>query len=553
MAFSFSQAIRAAWHDLTSYDRHSTVDSPYRTGRHVPLSNTRNGLTSVATASESHTNIATPYLDDNGSQFSLTRQNSAYNGGSSVMSPYTPSSPGPAPYSPGLRSESARRQSQGDGFEMQNSGDVQMQSFQDGMPPAPPVAHSWRKIDAWAEEHYPELFDQLCEGATNNDLNELEHQLDCSLPQDVRESLMIHDGQERWGTPTGIIFGSMLLDCEELVQEWEQWRKVNQQFLLDTAVTNPAMPSKALGGSGSSQNQNQSQASSSKAAPPLKTGPNNPSWRQDLMARQDSVPPNSIRRAYAHPAWIPLVRDWGGNNLAVDLAPGPNGQWGQIILFGRDYDTKYIVARSWAHFLAIVADDLSSGKWFVDEDTQELKLREFKEARVEPAYFSILRWRMDQKHGRRAAKRRSQVPPNRSSSPAGSGANSPYASSPTDGPNGEPRGRSMQRLSGSSPLASPRPGLGKSSPLARVAEETPLPDLQGAGLGLKPAANLMELETPRPSEDNIKQSSSQSSLLPEPASPESETKVKETKAAVPAPNGKQSVETTTEQLKEIEI
>ncbi|CRK45106.1 hypothetical protein BN1723_016470, partial [Verticillium longisporum] len=328
-------------------------------------------------------------------------------------------------------------------------------------------------------------------GATNNDLNELEHMLDCTLPQDVRESLMIHDGQERWGTPTGIIFGSMLLDCEELVQEWETWRKVNQQYLLDTSVVKPAVPSKALGGSSS-------QASSSKAAPSPAAGANNPAWRQDLRDRQESVPPNSVQKAYAHPAWIPLVRDWGGNNLAVDLAPGPGGKWGQIILFGRDYDTKYVVARSWAHFMAMVADDISSGKWFVDEDSGELKLREFKDPRVEPPYFSILRWRMDQKYGRRAARRRSAAPPNRTSSPAGSGASSPYAS-PPESANGEPRGRSLQRLNGGSPLASPiRPGMGKPSPLARVAEESALPEIDTNGL--KPP-KLVEVETPRPSEE----------------------------------------------------
>ncbi len=100
-----------------------------------------------------------------------------------------------------------------------------------GLPPPPPVTHSWKRLDRWAEENYPELFDQLGEGCTNNDLNELEHQLDCSLPIEVRESLQVHDGQERGGMPTGIIFGNMLLDCEEIVQEWENWKKVNQEYL----------------------------------------------------------------------------------------------------------------------------------------------------------------------------------------------------------------------------------------------------------------------------------------------------------------------------------
>ncbi|OLN84980.1 Glucan synthesis regulatory protein [Colletotrichum chlorophyti] len=536
MASSIGAAFRSLWHDLTSYDRHSTIDSPHRTGRHVPLNRQSGILTSVATASESRADVSAPFTEDY-NRFS--RENS-YNGAG--MPPYTPTSPNPAaaPYSPGLRSQSARRQSQQDGFELQSPGDVQMQSFQDGAPPAPPVSHSWKKIDAWAEDNYPELYDQLCEGCTDNDLNELEHQLDCSLPLDVRESLMIHDGQERLGLPTGIIFGSMLLDCEEIVQEWDQWRQVNQAFLSEAAIAKPAVPSKTLGSS------NQASSSRTPASP---AGPN-PSWRQDLIARQDSVPPNAVQRSYAHPAWIPLVRDWGGNNLAVDLAPGPNGKWGQIILFGRDYDTKYVIARSWAHFIAMVADDLGSGKWFVDEETNELKLREFKETRVEPPYFGILRWRMDQKYGRKAVKRRSVVPANRAGSPAGSGANSPYTSPTSTESNGETRGRSMQRLGGTSPVASPiRPGYSKSSPLARVAEESALPELQTDGLK---ATKLVEVETPRPSEDTPK--GSRVSLLSHVESSEGEGK----ENADPAgkmngkANGKQP-EVTEEPMKEIEI
>ncbi|KAK0720845.1 hypothetical protein B0H67DRAFT_600217 [Lasiosphaeris hirsuta] len=481
---------------MTSNDRHSTYDSPYRTGRHVPL-NRQGGLTSVATASESRPDIASPFHDDNGRQSSSAFDH-AYGGhgvsqGAPMMSPTSS-----RPYSPGMRSFNQRESSvvrpsgTNDGFEMQSpAGEIPMQSFQDGLPPAPSIQSTWNKIDSWADENYPELFDQLCEGCTVNDINELEHQLDCSLPQDVRESLQIHDGQERGGNPTGIVFSSMLLDCEEMVQEWDNWRKVNHEYLLETSVAKPSMPSKALGGS--------SQASSSKSAP-TSPGPSSQNWRQDLLARQDCVPPGAVQRAYAHPAWIPLVRDWGGNNLAVDLAPGPRGTWGQIILFGRDYDTKYVVARSWSAFLALFADDLSSGRWYVDEDSGELKLREFKATRVEPAYFDILRWRMDQKYGRTANKRRSMASGN--ASPTGPG--SPYTS-PTE-PAGEVRGRSMQRLSNISPIPSPiRPGYGKPSPLARVAEEAPVSLAVKIPNGVKPREKLVEVDTPRQSGEENKE------------------------------------------------
>jgi hypothetical protein len=165
-------------------------------------------------------------------------------------------------------------------------------------------------------------------------------------------------------------------------------------------------------------------------------------------------------------------------------------------MFGRDYDTKYVVARSWGAFLAVVADDLNSGKWYVDEETNELKLREFKETRVEPSYFSILRWRMDQKHGRRAAQRKSMAP-SKPGSPLGSRSASPYGE-----PNGETRGRTLQRPTGASPLASPmRPAqYSKATPLSRVTEESGVPP-ELASADIEPS-KLVEVETPRASEDN---------------------------------------------------
>lgn len=228
-------------------------------------------------------------------------------------------------------------------------------------------------------------------------------------------------------------------------------------------------------------------------------------WRQDLLAKQDSQPSGAIQRVYVHPAWIPLARDWGGNNLAVDLAPGPAGRWGQIILFGRDYDCKYVVARSWSAFLATLADDLNSGKWFVDEETNELKLREFKSQKVEPGYLNILRWRADQKYGRKGGRRRSTPPVSVSN---GSPAGSPYTSPPAE--LGEPRGRSMQRFSGASPVASPHRPYGKSSPLAMVTEESAGPvKVQTSGI---PAAKLVEVDTPKTADDQ-KQSKMLESLL----------------------------------------
>ncbi|KAL9125264.1 MAG: hypothetical protein Q9217_005512 [Psora testacea] len=469
---------------------------PLNQSRHAPL-------TSIATSAiDSRADLSSPYGEDPSSQFTPGLQNG------SAPAPGTPGavemiSPSSPPYSPGMRSNAALQRPQSkenNPLDNITPGEIQMQSFQEGLPPPPPVQHSWKKIDRWAEENYEELYDQLSEGATQNDVNELEHELDCSLPMEVRESLQIHDGQERGGRPTGIIFGCMLLDCEEIVQEWKNWRVVNEEYLTSPSNNRTQLPPKAFRGASSSSANAFSQQQST-----------HPLWRQQLLDRQDSQPPRAVQKAYAHPGWIPLARDWGGNNLAVDLSPGPMGKWGQIIIFGRDYDCKYVVARSWAAFLAMVAADLQSGKWFVDDETQELKLREFKTTTVEPAYLDVLRWRMDQKYGRKGPRRR-----------PGPGPGSPGHSNATGSPYGSPteeRGRSPQRFpsrGGHGTLATPGAGIGKPSPLGIVTEENALPKIHTDGdankdpLAQETAAseregNLVELQTPLVSSEPSKQ------------------------------------------------
>jgi len=412
--------------------------------------------------------------------------------------PMSPSSP----YAPGMRSSMQRKHSQQDtsySADAMTNGDVPMQNFQEGLPPPPPVSHSWGRIERWLEDNYEELFENLGAGCTQNDLNELEHELDCSLPQDVRESIMIHDGQERGGLPTGVVFGCMLLDCEEIVQEWAQWRRTHEEYLREPhAYAAPQAPLKAFAGAASS-------SSSAASAPShASTGSN---WRAELNARQDSQPPNAIQKAYVHPAWIPMARDWGGNNICVDLAPASNGKWGQVILMGRDYDCKYVVARSWGAFLANLADDMATDKWFIDEDSRELKLREFpKQKDVEPPYMDILRWRADQKYGRRQSASTSQ----KSGKRPGQGLRinsqikSDFGSLNGFSPYGSPSGAGNgDRTIGKGPA--------QSSPLSRVAEESSAEGpVTAAPIAQRPGDNkiekLVSIDSPvvanRPSSDS---------------------------------------------------
>jgi hypothetical protein len=114
----------------------------------------------------------------------------------------------------------------------------------------------------------------------------------------------------------------------------------------------------------------------------------------------------------------------------------------------------------------MVADDMCSQKVFVDEETQELKLKEFRAEGVEPAYLDILRWRMDQKYGRR-------IPKKKAANGIGPG---PRRGSPYGSPT-EERGRSPNRFPSRGPglgIPSPRVGAAMPSPLSAQVQQDPI-------------------------------------------------------------------------------
>ncbi len=80
-------------------------------------------------------------------------------------------------------------------------------------------------------------------------------------------------------------------------------------------------------------------------------------------------PPGAIRRVGDHSAWIPFATDTFGDYLAVDMAPGPNGRPGQVILIGRHQDAGPIyVAESVTELIRSHADALRSDRIERDED-----------------------------------------------------------------------------------------------------------------------------------------------------------------------------------------
>lgn len=64
-----------------------------------------------------------------------------------------------------------------------------------------------------------------------------------------------------------------------------------------------------------------------------------------------STPQGAIKTKYFHIKWIPIISDYGGNYIGIDLDPDEKGTKGQVIIFGRDEEDMLVLANSWGDFL----------------------------------------------------------------------------------------------------------------------------------------------------------------------------------------------------------
>lgn len=140
------------------------------------------------------------------------------------------------------------------------------------------VSSVWARIEKWYADHEVPHF--LLPPATPEDIAAVEAELDVTLPEAVRLSLLRHNGSKGGGWPAG-----SLLSCTEMVEETGVWR----DLLADGSFDDVA----------------------------------------DFNSGDDGD--RSLKPGWWNTGWISLDADGGGNGAVLDLSPGPDGTVGQII------------------------------------------------------------------------------------------------------------------------------------------------------------------------------------------------------------------------------
>ncbi|MDV2991669.1 MAG: hypothetical protein N4J56_001323 [Chroococcidiopsis sp. SAG 2025] len=173
----------------------------------------------------------------------------------------------------------------------------------------------WQRIDSWLQANTPHIFETLQSGASEAQIAELEAILSIKLPEDVKASYRIHNGQSIY--KEGLFEGREFLSLERIREEWEVWKD-----LLDAGE----------------------------------------------FEGYESDPDVGIRNNWWNDKWIPITYDGAGNHDCLDLDPADGETVGQIITMYHDSGDREIVSSSLRAWLQKYADGLESGQIILQDD-----------------------------------------------------------------------------------------------------------------------------------------------------------------------------------------
>lgn len=128
----------------------------------------------------------------------------------------------------------------------------------------------------------------------------------------LKQMLMIHDGQAGFG----LLFGNQMLSIAEILRQWQGWREIEADGM-----------------------------------------------NEDCAEFMQASPPGVVKPMYTNARWIPLTHDGGGNHMGLDFDPDAGGAEGQMIAFGADEDTKYLLARTFDDFMAKALEWIQQSRW----------------------------------------------------------------------------------------------------------------------------------------------------------------------------------------------
>jgi len=152
--------------------------------------------------------------------------------------------------------------------------------------------------------------------ASEEEIQKVENEMAIQFPDELRAFYLLHNGEKEGGP--GLFFGLPFLSLNDVLQEWQIWAQLEEEYALEGASY--------------------------------------------------SVPTGYIKERYINRNWIPISKDFGGNNIGIDVDPDHKGRIGQIINFGRDEEIKYVIANQLSDFLLFISETILQGQYQMEQE-----------------------------------------------------------------------------------------------------------------------------------------------------------------------------------------
>jgi cell wall assembly regulator SMI1 len=171
------------------------------------------------------------------------------------------------------------------------------------------MRHLWERIERALRAHAPDTAATLAPPATDQELTALETAIGLALPEDLRASLKIHDGQRDPSRCHGFTGEGILLGASEIT---ERWRMVTE---IDEGERSHAAPGQG------------------------------PWWETSCIPFTDAE----------------------GNMLGVDMDPDLGHRVGEVVCHVHDSEIERGLSASFGDWLSTVADRLDGGKFRINQ------------------------------------------------------------------------------------------------------------------------------------------------------------------------------------------
>ncbi len=184
-----------------------------------------------------------------------------------------------------------------------------------------------RRLDEWldwAQSNRRRLRFKLRAPASEEKLAELESLIGSALPFDLKAMYRRFDGEEQ--DSFGLFYGHPVMSVDEVIGE-----VVNCIDRIDAGLIDP------------------------------------------LVDTYSSLPPGMATTSPVSASQVPVVKDYGGNFLGVDLSPPAAGSWGQVTTFGSDDFVRLQVSPSWSAMIGWLLEALQDGLFLGDSVLEDFR------------------------------------------------------------------------------------------------------------------------------------------------------------------------------------